>query len=86
MKLAQDLYEAGLITYMRTDSLHISDQAIEAIRTLVTKKYGKENLFENTRIFKVKSKLSQEAHEAIRPSDIGKSVEEIPFSDKHKKV
>lgn len=86
MKLAQDLYEAGLITYMRTDSLHISDQAIEAIRTLVTKKYGKENLFENTRIFKVKSKLSQEAHEAIRPSDIGKSVEDIPFSDKHKKV
>ncbi len=86
MKLAQDLYEAGLITYMRTDSLHISDQAIEAIRTFVTKRYGKENLFENTRTFKTKSKLSQEAHEAIRPSDIGKSVEDIPFSDKHKKV
>lgn len=86
MKLAQDLYEAGLITYMRTDSLNLSGQAIEGIRTFVVKKYGKENLSEKTRVFKNRSKLSQEAHEAIRPTDIGKIVEEISFSDKHKKI
>jgi len=86
MKLAQDLYEAGLITYMRTDSLNMSDQAVVGIRTLVTKKYGKENLSETTRVFKTKSKLSQEAHEAIRPSDVEKLAEGISFSDKHKKV
>lgn len=86
MKLAQDLYEAGLITYMRTDSLNIADQAINQIRTFVSKKYGNENLSENPRLFKVKSKLSQEAHEAIRPTDINVISEVIKFDDKHQRL
>lgn len=86
MKLAQDLYEAGLITYMRTDSLNISNQAIEVIRTFLGKKYGKDSLSEKTRFFKNKSKSSQEAHEAIRPTDVDKVADGINFSDKHKKI
>ncbi len=86
MKLAQDLYEAGLITYMRTDSLNMSTQAIGSIRTYVDKKYGSEFLSEKTRLFKNKSKSSQEAHEAIRPTDVKKTADTLSFSDKHKKV
>lgn len=86
MKLAQDLYEAGLITYMRTDSFTLSSQALETIRKYVVKTYGSVNLSEKIRVFKNKSKTSQEAHEAIRPTDITKLSEAISFSDKHKRV
>ncbi|HRO65483.1 MAG TPA: type I DNA topoisomerase, partial [Candidatus Dojkabacteria bacterium] len=86
MKLAQDLYEAGLITYMRTDSLNIADQAVKQIRTFVEKKFGQANLSENARTFKTKSKLSQEAHEAIRPSDVNVLAESIKFDEKHQRL
>ncbi len=68
MRLAQRLYEEGYITYMRTDSVHLSEQAITAARACVQTKYGKEYLSPEPRQYKTKSKGAQEAHEAIRPS------------------
>ncbi|MDT8446326.1 MAG: type I DNA topoisomerase [bacterium] len=68
MQVAQALYERGFITYMRTDSVNLSDQAIDASRKCVTKLYGKDYLPEKPRLYKTKSKGAQEAHEAIRPA------------------
>lgn len=68
MRAAQKLYEQGLITYMRTDSVNLSEQAIEATRGAVTTKYGAEYLSPSPRKFTTKSKGAQEAHEAIRPA------------------
>jgi len=68
MRVAQSLYERGFITYMRTDSVQMSDQAINAARKAVTTIYGKEFLNPTVRKFKGKTKGAQEAHEAIRPS------------------
>ncbi|PNW44154.1 UNVERIFIED_CONTAM: DNA topoisomerase I [Euhalothece sp. KZN 001] len=68
MRTAQSLYENGYITYMRTDSVHLSEQAISAARTCVTQKYGKEYLSPKPRQYSTKSKGAQEAHEAIRPA------------------
>ena len=77
MKVAQELYEGveiegigatGLITYMRTDSLRISDEAAEQAKIYITDTYGKEHLPATRRVFKTK-KNAQDAHEAIRPSD-----------------
>ncbi len=68
MQLAQKLYEAGHITYMRTDSTNLSKQAQAQILSLVEKKYGKD--YAEARVFKTKSKNAQEAHEAIRPTHI----------------
>jgi len=66
MTLAQKLYEAGKITYMRTDSLNLSDTAMEAIKKEVSDSFG--NKYYQSRKFKNKSKGAQEAHEAIRPT------------------
>ncbi len=68
MRTAQSLYEQGYITYMRTDSVHLSDQAIAAARSCVEKMYGKEYLSPKPRQYTTKSKGAQEAHEAIRPA------------------
>lgn len=68
MQIAQKLYEAGHITYMRTDSTNLSVQAQTQIASLVNKKFGKE--YAEARIYKTKSKNAQEAHEAIRPTHI----------------
>ncbi|MGF1571206.1 MAG: type I DNA topoisomerase [Nodosilinea sp.] len=68
MRVAQNLYEQGYITYMRTDSVHLSQQAIDAARACVQTKYGSEYLSPKPRQFATKSKGAQEAHEAIRPS------------------
>jgi DNA topoisomerase-1 len=68
MKVAQALYERGLITYMRTDSVHLSNEAINATRKTVEKRYGKEFVNASERRFTTKSKGAQEAHEAIRPA------------------
>ena len=70
MSLAQGLYEKGLITYMRTDSVNLAPAAIEATRKYIEKTYGKNYLPQVARHYKVKSKLAQEAHEAIRPTNI----------------
>ncbi len=85
MMVAQQLYEgievdgetAGLISYMRTDSVNLSDEALEQIRELIVEKYGKENLPAQPRSFKTKSKNAQEAHEAIRPTAVQKEPEKI---------
>ena len=67
MVQAQKLYEAGHITYMRTDSVNLSETALNASKAAITDKFGKE--YSNTRTFTSKTKGAQEAHEAIRPAD-----------------
>ncbi len=94
MRVAQQLYEGvdigegavGLITYMRTDSLNLAQEAIGQIRDVIVQLYGKEGLADEIRIYKTKSKNAQEAHEAIRPtaanivpSDIEKHLESDQF-------
>jgi len=85
MTIAQQLYEGveiegigstGLITYMRTDSLRLADEAIYAVRNYITDTYGGEYLPEKRRVFKTK-KSAQDAHEAIRPSDVYLTPERI---------
>ncbi len=68
MKLAQDLYEAGHITYMRTDSVNLSELAIEAAAARISSEYGAE--YSNPRQYTTKVASAQEAHEAIRPTDL----------------
>ena len=68
MRTAQKLYEEGLITYMRTDSPNLSQEAINAAREMVVKLYGKEYLHPEVRQYTAKQKGAQEAHEAIRPA------------------
>jgi len=68
MRVAQSLYENGYITYMRTDSTSLSQQAVTAARTQATKLYGADSIPEKPRVYAGKSKNAQEAHEAIRPS------------------
>ncbi|MFH1566166.1 MAG: type I DNA topoisomerase [bacterium] len=77
MSLAQKLYEFGLITYMRTDSTNLSSQSLDAIRALIAEKYGSDYLPKEPRFYKTKVKVAQEAHEAIRPTDV-----KIKTSDK----
>jgi DNA topoisomerase-1 len=69
MASAQKLYQAGKITYMRTDSVNLSGQAIASAKDFITKTYGTE--YSTVRQFKTKSASAQEAHEAIRPTDMG---------------
>lgn len=68
MRIAQGLYERGFITYMRTDSVNLSESALQGARAQVKKLYGQDYLSEAPRRFATKSKGAQEAHEAIRPS------------------
>jgi DNA topoisomerase-1 len=85
MRTAQNLYEGidiggetvGLITYMRTDSLHLANEALDEIRGLIEQRFGKNNLPDEVRIFKNKSKNAQEAHEAIRPTSVLHIPDEI---------
>jgi len=82
MGIAQKLYEAGHITYMRTDSTNLSGVAIAQIAEVVEKKFGKEYL--QIRKFATKSKNAQEAHEAVRPSHF--NVEHAGINDEQKKL
>ena len=68
MQAAQRLYENGFITYMRTDSTTLSDEAISAARSLINESYGSDNLPDAPRVYRTKVKNAQEAHEAIRPA------------------
>lgn len=70
MSIAQKLYEEGLITYHRTDSFNLSVPAVEKARVFIEKEFGKEYLPSSPRIYKTTSKSAQEAHEAIRPTNI----------------
>ncbi len=85
MMVAQQLYEGidigsgtmGLITYMRTDSVHLSAEAVTEMREYIEERYGKQNCASNPRVFKTKSKNAQEAHEAIRPTSIKRTPEMV---------
>ena len=68
MRIAQRLYENGYITYMRTDSINLSEQALKAARQAATALYGKDHVYETPRLYQGKTKNAQEAHEAIRPA------------------
>ena len=72
MMLAQRLYESGYITYMRTDSVNLSEQFINDARTYIEGEYGKDYIATAPRKYKSKSKNAQEAHEAIRPTNANK--------------
>ena len=80
MRTAQSLYEGGYITYHRTDSVTLSKQAIAQIKSYVDNKYGDKYI--KVRQFKSKSKGAQEAHEAIRPTKISASIEDLPPYEK----
>lgn len=85
MRIAQQLYEGveldsgstGLITYMRTDSVNLAQDAITEIRELISERYGKENVPDEARIYKTKAKNAQEAHEAIRPTSAMRTPESV---------
>jgi DNA topoisomerase I len=85
MQIAQQLYEGidvgegsvGLITYMRTDSTTLAAEAVTEIRDFIAERYGKEDLPNEPRVFKTKSKNAQEAHEAIRPTSILRTPSEL---------
>ncbi|NQY81605.1 MAG: type I DNA topoisomerase, partial [Alphaproteobacteria bacterium] len=82
MQLAQKLYEGvglmgGLITYMRTDGISMSSEAITGIRQVVGKQYGAEYVPEKPRLYKNKSKNAQEAHEAVRPTDPARTPQSL---------
>jgi DNA topoisomerase-1 len=70
MRLAQDLYERGLITYHRTDSFNLSARFVFPAKEYIEKKYGKEYALEKPRGFRTRSRSAQEAHEAIRPTKL----------------
>ncbi len=85
MTVAQQLYEGidlggesvGLISYMRTDSVNLANEAVQEIRELITARFGQDKLPEQPRIYKTKSKNAQEAHEAIRPTSALRAPESV---------
>lgn len=77
MMAAQRLYEEGYITYMRTDSMNLSLESLMSARKFIEKKFGKEYALPSPRYYKTKSKSAQEAHEAIRPTDLEKNPDEL---------
>ena len=86
MQLAQKLYEGGLITYMRTDSVALAQEAITAIRSLIEAEYGKNFMPTEPRFYKNNSKNAQEAHEAIRPTNVAKKPEELTLDKDEKRL
>lgn len=77
MKLAQDLYERGLITYHRTDSFSLSTGFVFKAKDYILEQFGKKYALEKPRGFKTRSKSAQEAHEAIRPTRLEKTIPEL---------
>lgn len=87
MLIAQQLYEGvdlgkgqgmqGLITYMRTDSVHLSDTALEDTKRMIEKKFGREYVLATPRQYRTKSKHAQEAHEAIRPTGLDQTPDSL---------
>ena len=75
MQTAQKLYEAGHITYMRTDSVTLSNTALESIEKAISKKFG-SNYFQS-RVFSNKNKNAQQAHEAVRPTNFLKNIQNL---------
>ncbi|MDD5686826.1 MAG: type I DNA topoisomerase [Elusimicrobia bacterium] len=86
MSIAQKLYENGLITYMRTDSLDVSKIAQKQAAGFILTNYGKKYLPEKTKIYKTKSKSAQEAHEAIRPTNVSKTPQTLNLEKDEQKL
>lgn len=84
MSIAQKLYEEGLITYHRTDSLNMNGKAVDAARRFISKEYSDKYLSEKPRFYKTQSKVAQEAHEAIRPTSVSKTSPEGLVQDEHR--
>jgi len=81
MSCAQRLYEAGLITYMRTDGIDMAPEAITAARDAIAGRYGKDYVPASPRVYKNKAKNAQEAHECIRPTELSKATEDLKIAD-----
>lgn len=81
MQIAQKLYEEGYITYHRTDSVNLSEKFVDEARTYLASEYGKEYVPKTPRLFKTKSKVAQEAHEAIRPTVVARRADSIVEGD-----
>jgi DNA topoisomerase I len=77
MMTAQRLYEEGFITYMRTDSMNLSLESLMSAKKVIENKFGKEYALKSPRYYTTKSKSAQEAHEAIRPTDLEKNPDEL---------
>jgi DNA topoisomerase-1 len=77
MSAAQRLYEAGLITYMRTDGIDMAPEAVMAARDVIKSRYGAEYVPSSPRMYKNKAKNAQEAHECIRPTDMGRAPDAL---------
>ena len=81
MNAAQRLYEAGHITYMRTDGIDMAPEAVTATRATITARFGAEYVPQSPRIYKNKAKNAQEAHECIRPTDMDKDAAALKLAD-----
>ncbi|MEE9428739.1 MAG: type I DNA topoisomerase [Paracoccaceae bacterium] len=81
MGSAQRLYEAGLITYMRTDGIDMAPEALTATRGAIDARYGKDYVPASPRMYKNKVKNAQEAHECIRPTDLTKAAADLKIAD-----
>lgn len=86
MQIAQRLYEAGHITYMRTDGIDMAPEAIHATRAIIKTKFGEQYIPEKPRYYKNKAKNAQEAHEAIRPTNLSKTPQDIALSNTAQKA
>jgi DNA topoisomerase-1 len=86
MRVAQGLYEGGLITYHRTDSLNLSAAAVSKARGYIQKEYGEKYLLEKPRFYKTTSKVAQEAHEAIRPTDATRLSSSFEHQNEEKRL
>ncbi len=81
MQIAQKLYEEGFISYHRTDSVNLSDKFLVESRAYITQTYGKEFVSDTPRKYQTKSKVAQEAHEAIRPTDVRMINDQFPITN-----
>ena len=80
MSAAQRLYEAGSITYMRTDGIDMAPEAVQAARAVIGERYGAQYVPEQPRLYKNKAKNAQEAHECIRPTEMGQAPDSLSIS------
>ncbi|MDZ4088398.1 MAG: type I DNA topoisomerase [Tabrizicola sp.] len=86
MNAAQRLYEAGYITYMRTDGIDMAPEAVMATRDEIKRRFGAQYVPDSPRMYKNKAKNAQEAHECIRPTDMGLGPEKIRVEDDQRKL
>ncbi|MBD8064691.1 type I DNA topoisomerase [Devosia sp. PTR5] len=86
MQIAQRLYEDGLITYMRTDAVQMAPEGVSMARSVIGKYFGQEYVPEKPRLYQSKAKNAQEAHEAIRPTDMFKRPDDLNLDADQKKL